>query len=399
MLSKIRLKLNTINWFSVPILYVLTIFIRTRHSISYFPADPGYELVRQALERPLTQIFSDYNWQYFYVIPRFLCEIVILFPVKFHALAMGTLINLVWVLCAIGIKSIVTHITSSNRIGLISGLILLLSPVASESSLGNYGNVKWPLTVLIVVCFTSQELVTNRFKWLVPLTIAIGLSTPLLFVCTIPLIINQVIYKFEEWRKSVLLISICLTTSAAQVYASGGLSTAAKGWGSSRIYSLTGLGKFWWFGQTAPILFSLAAVLGIYINRNLSTDRRALILEASLCAIAIALLSFYLGGIADRYFTAPMTLSLIALLLSLTITPWRKTLLPSKFLSVFLLLLILVPTIKWFNSGWYLTSGPPWKSEAEKATELCIAGKLKEVSLHVSPSGMELLNCKYISSP
>ena len=56
-------------------------------------------------------------------------------------------------------------------------------------------------------------------------------------------------------------------------------------------------------------------------------------------------------------------------------------------------------TIKWFNSGWYLTSGPPWKSEAEKATELCIAGKLKEVSLHVSPSGMELLNCKYKSSP
>jgi hypothetical protein len=190
-----------------------------------------------------------------------------------------------------------------------------------------------------------------------------------------------------------------LATSAAQVYASGGLSTAAKGWGSSRIYSLTGLGKFWWFGQTAPILFSLTAILGIYINRKLTTDRRAVILETSLCAIAIAVLSFYLGGVADRYFTAPMTLSLIALLLSLSITPWRKTLLLTKFVPIFLLLLVLVPTIKWFNSGWYLTSGPPWKSEAKKASELCFDGKLKVVSLRVSPSGMELLDCKYISSP
>lgn len=399
MLSKISLKLNTLNWLPVPILYLLTIFTRTRHSISYFPADPGYELVRQALERPLTQIFSDHNWQYFYVIPRFLCEIVILFPVKFHALAMGTLINLVWVLCALAIKSIITHITTSNRIGLISGLILLLSPVASESSLGNYGNVKWPLTVLIVVCFTSQELITNKFKWLLPLSIAIGLSTPLLFVCIIPLTINQVKYKFRDWEKSVSLVFVCLATSAAQVYASGGLSSAAKGWGSSRIYSLTGLGKFWWFGQTAPTLFSLAAILGIYINRNLSRRRHAVILGTSLSAIATALLSFYLGGVADRYFTAPLALSLIALLLSLTITPWKKTSLIPKFLSVLLLLLTLVPTIKWFNAGWYLTSGPTWMSEVKKATQACTDGQFTEVSLNVSPSGMEVLNCKHLSNP
>jgi hypothetical protein len=382
-----------------PVLYLLTILIRTRHSISYFPADPGYELVRQALEKPLTQIFSDYNWQYFYVIPRFLCEIVILFPVKFHALVMGILINLVWVLCALFIKLVISQTTSSNRIGLVSGLILMLSPVASESSLGNYGNVKWPLTVLIVVCFTSQELVTNKFKWLIPLTIAIGLSTPLLFVCIIPLMINQVKHKFIEWRKSVSLIMICLATSMAQVFASGGLSSAAKGWGSSRIYSLSGLGKFWWFGQTAPILFSLAAILGIYVNKNLARDRRSMILGTSLSAITIALLSFYLGGVADRYFTAPLTLSLIALLISLTINPWKKTSLISRIITTLLLVVILVPTVKWFDAGWYLTSGPTWMSEVKKATQVCSDGQFTEVSLHVSPSGMEVLNCKHLSNP
>ena len=124
-----------------------------------------------------------------------------------------------------------------------------------------------------------------------------------------------------------------------------------------------------------------------------------MILGTSLSAITIALISFYLGGVADRYFTAPLALSLIALLLSLAITPWKNTSLIFRIITTFLLLLILVPTVKWFNAGWYLTSGPTWMSEVKKGTKACSDGQFTEVSLHISPSGMEVINCKHLSSP
>jgi hypothetical protein len=42
---------------------------------------------------------------------------------------------------------------------------------------------------------------------------------------------------------------------------------------------------------------------------------------------------------------------------------------------------------------------PVLEIRSKKAAELCINGKLKEASLHVSPSEMEWIDCKYIGSP
>ena len=102
-----------------------------------------------------------------------------------------------------------------------------------------------------------------------------------------------------------------------------------------------------------------------------------------------------LGGIADRYFVAPMTLSWLAsalLLRQMTVTiP-----LVGKLLVVTALLLFLVPTVKWFRAGWYLTSGRTWSDQIYDARYFCDTFKIIDFEVSFSPHGTERYECTFL---
>ncbi|NBP42468.1 MAG: hypothetical protein EBU68_06755, partial [Actinobacteria bacterium] len=52
--------------------------------------------------------------------------------------------------------------------------------------------------------------------------------------------------------------------------------------------------------------------------------------------------------------------------------------------------------VKWFEAGWYLTSGPTWTSQVDKASEICDENPTAIVELRVSPSGYSEVSCSQI---
>jgi hypothetical protein len=59
------------------------------------------------------------------------------------------------------------------------------------------------------------------------------------------------------------------------------------------------------------------------------------------------------------------------------------------------LLLFSVPTVKWYNSSWYLSAGPTWSDEVKKAKTLCSDGR-SSVILKIGDLNNTELPCVYI---
>jgi hypothetical protein len=63
--------------------------------------------------------------------------------------------------------------------------------------------------------------------------------------------------------------------------------------------------------------------------------------------------------------------------------------------SALAFVLFSIPTIKWFNSGWYLNIGPTWSDEVVQAKAICTAGGTS-VYLNIGEISTIELPCSYI---
>ena len=67
-----------------------------------------------------------------------------------------------------------------------------------------------------------------------------------------------------------------------------------------------------------------------------------------------------------------------------------------KLLVVTALLLFLVPTVKWFRAGWYLTSGRTWSDQIYDARYFCDTFKIIDFEVSFSPHGTERYECTFL---
>jgi hypothetical protein len=378
------------------LLWSLLICARTRISMLRFPADPGYDLVRQALTMPGIQIFSTHDWPYFYVIPRMVIEIVALFPLPFHGVVLALFINFVWVLCAIVVCGSITSNVNQKFYGAVAGTLVILNPMAMESSLGSYGNVKWPLTIAITCWFTSPRLINKYFRLLVLLTFLIGMSTPMLVFCISPILLLAKTNQISKCRTMLILLTVAITTFC-QLKIAGGIENAAKGWGDRRVFKLNGLGIFWLFGQLGPVLISLFLIAVLAALGKKQRNDLVKIYGLIVTTLCLSASSFYLGGVADRYFVAPFGLATIALIqLYAVLNPKISTNI-AKLKAIVLIFFLFTPSVKWFNAGWYLTTGPTWQSEAQRAQIECEQLDLVSTILEISAKGTTELECEVLN--
>ena len=375
--------------------WTILLFLRTQDSISRFPADPGYDLILQARLEKGAQAFSISDWPYFYVIPRAFIDFVTLWPMKFEAVILGSLMNFVWIGSAFVIFKAVFSQTKNLVLSAISGTFLVLSPVAMESSLVSYGNIKWPLTVALACVFCAPSILRERFKSVLLAVFLIGMSTPMVIFCVFPIGYWAARKEISRMMAIAIFALISITTTS-QIVASGGFSRAAQGWSDNRILSLDGLGLFWLYGQLAPLMISIATAIIILAKRIRGESTSSFSLCLTVTSVCILVSSFYLGGIADRYFVAPLVLSSIGFAAIL----WTKSMLGhfsiQRVLLLGFLVTSLIPTIKWFETGWYLTSGPTWSDEVEKAHDFCQNGSARQAVLSLSPSGEAEVDCSLI---
>jgi hypothetical protein len=375
--------------------WTFLLFLRTQNSINRFPSDPGYDLILQARLEKGIQTFSTSNWPYFYVIPRAFIDFLVIAPMRFEAVILGSLMNLVWIGSAYVIFRTVLSQTKNLVLSAISGTFLVLSPVAMESSLISYGNVKWPLTVALACVFCAPSLLRERFKSVLLAVFLIGMSTPMVIFCVFPIVYWTT--RKEIGRKiAIAIFSLIAVTTLFQILASGGFSRAAQGWSDDRIFSLDELGLFWMYGQLAPLMISVVTAVIILAKRIRGEPRLSFSFCLTATSVCILVSSFYLGGIADRYFVAPLVLSSIGFVAILWTKPLLGRLSINSVLLAGFLVASLIPAIKWFEAGWYLTSGPTWSTEIEKARDFCLSGSAQKATLSLSPSGEVEVDCSLI---
>ena len=375
-------------------LYVLIIFARDWKAINRIGADTGYTYVPDAVNGNLSVLLKPFP-EYFEISGRATAEIVALFPIRYHAIVSSSVVNLVWVALALFIFAMIYQETNNRVLASGAGLVLIVIPHAMESSLGNIGMIKFPLTAAVAIAFCSTRAIIKYPKLITLVVLLAGLSQPILFVTALPLVWFFWSQDRDLRRKVTTLLAVVFGTLIIQVLKVG-VSAAARGRSGSRVMSLwPGMGLFWYSGIFFPTLFCLI----IIIVNSLSPFRNSRYnkLRFMLCASTIALSasSYVLGGIADRYFVAPMTLAWICglLLLHDLIIVFNKLKIYALAIS---LMFVVVPVAKWFEAGWFLTTGPTWTSEVDRGREICATQLESEIELFVSPNSSAIVECSQL---
>jgi len=355
-----------------------------------FPADPGYDYLFSGASNGIRSWFDLDPYVHFGA--HFLSWLASFAPLENQAIALATFVHFTWSLLAVAIFVVLKREGFSRFVSLLSALTLVLCPAASESSLANVGNIKWPLLIFALILVSSNQLqrspkLSGAYLFLT------GITNPLSAILFLPLLMSF-FGRDKTDRKSFLLPTVGLLTSfGIQAITVG---SAGLGHGTGGVKVLTpwpGMGMFWWFGLISPTIICLSALLvkpllRVHMKSNLIT-------RVAVVAPVLVLGSYLYGGIGDRYFVAPMVISWIVSLAFVHELGSRLKRGQFIAISVAALLIFLIPTIKWFNSSWYLTAGPTWSEEVELARMNCLSGPTS-VQLNIGGISTTELPCAYI---
>ena len=386
-----RSQVNPYFYWACFITYLAVLYARTRHSVTRLPSDPGYSYIQDGADAGLESLLS--GDPYLHVAARGLAWVTSWFPLTVQAVVLATLVHLVWAGCAVIIARVGWLETHSRVVMLLAGLALVAAPHASESSLGNIGNVKWPLlTTVLVMCASAVAVQRVKAPALTLMTVT-GLTNPLTILCLLPLC-------YTAWRRAdarvraIRLAGVCLLAFIVQL-TKVGLLDASSGHSSKVTEPWDGMGLFWWSGLLGPITLSILVLVVITTLYAAKRDMNDTAIVLGFMAILVTVASYQMGGIADRYFVAPMTLAVIAAILVI-----RSANIPTgvkRLASIVGLTVLLIPSVKWFSMGWYMTGGPTWAQEVRRADELCTRSSKADVEIALTPSGTVTLSCNRIA--
>jgi len=371
-------------------LSLAVLYARTTASVLRFPSDPGYLYVQNAVDSGVNSLLI--GDPYYHLAARLLAWLTSFFPLVTQAVVLATLVHLVWAACATIIARVCWLETRSRAVGAVAGLLLVTAPHASESTLGNVGNVKWPLlTTLLVVCASAVSV--QNAKWpTFGLMMFTGFTNPLTFLCLFSL--GLLARRRVESRVLALRLSgACLVTLLLQLMKVG-FSSASDGHSTKVVKPWEGMGLFWWSGLLGPIFLTFALFLAAVVLRFKKQSLSDFGVTLGATALLVGVVSYQMGGIADRYFVAPMTLATLAVMVAIVSIHLNVAL--KRFVWAVGVVLLMIPSVKWFSTGWFMTSGPTWAQEISRTRELCINSRIKRVAIAVSPSGSEILKCSQL---
>lgn len=386
-------KLDTrITAFVVWLSYLLILATRGRLALDRVPADQGYGIFESARQGFQLESFTvPYINLVSQSIPYFIAPL----PIAIHAIAASLLVHTIWATCALIIFQSFRLTASSLVSGYLAGLALVLVPYAAESSLGNPGVVGFALLTTSVVISTMSFVIKRAPRASAIFGLITGLTSPLGFLAVIPTIfrlLRRRALSREEWN----FVGAVLLSFAANLGIVG-LTRAASGNSGKVLLLWEGAGVFWWSGLVGPPLISLTVLLFSILFRRSLNEVADTAVGLALASVGIAAAAYSLGGIADRYFTAPAALAALSVLALLLAVPRsRRRPLVSWILIPTISFLLSVPAAKYFSASWYLTSGPTWSSEVRRAESLCRSSSVSQVELNISPNSTHSLSCNYL---
>lgn len=343
--------------------------LRLRGGLLRIPPDPGFDVLGQA--RPVLRFsFFDIakHGSYISVIPRIIGKLTALAPIEFAAVIASLLTLFLWSLSATITFVAIRRISNNSIVAMLCGLVVVLNPAAGESSIGNYGNAIWQIYIVMTLVFAVAEF-PKKFNIPVYLLALVGgLSHPWAVLTLIPLIgsMPKSSKQHRAIQKNLLLITLLTFGVQIAVFLSTGSSAARAG----VTYWWANMPIFWSFNWLFPIALSISVIFLNLIISNRQETNRFTATYIALSALAVAIVCYLQGGIADRYFVAPMTLSICAagVLATQLGLKWKWA---PRLVFTTALVLVSVGSYKWFRASSYLNSGPTWYSEVIRIREAC----------------------------
>jgi len=326
----------------------------------------------EARHSSLLTVFRVGYEGYISVVPRLISHAAAVFPIGYTALVGSTLTSLVWLSTAIGSFWIIKSQTSKTYLALLASLMVVLVPAGKESSLGNSGNAKWQVFILLVLVTSSKEFIGRFPKTTLFVTFLSGFSHPLSLIAVIPVIHSSFGTDANVRRISRMVLGLSFVIFVIQLFAfriSGANPTRVVR--TSWYWHWSGFFSFWNFNFIVPLMVCVTvALLGLSI-RLFAKQATAPAALVALTGFVIGIVSYRQGnGLTDRYFVAPTVLGWISLIQLVGQTRGR---LLAACRSVMLVVgvVLLWAVVTWFRSSSYINSGPTWHSEIRRLRQVC----------------------------
>ena len=360
--------------------FLIIAVLRLRGGLFRIPPDPGFDLLNQA--RPIWRFsFFDISGSYLSIIPRIIGKITASAPVEYAAVISSLSTLLLWSLSATITYGAIKRITNSSVVAMLCGLLVVLNPAAGESSIGNYGNAIWQIYIVMSLVLAVEEFPKKLNIPIYLLALVGGLSHPWAVLTLIPLI-GSMANSSKHHRavqKNLLLITLSTFGIQIAVFLSTGSSAARSG----VTYWWANMPIFWSFNWLFPIALSITVILLSLVVSNRQATNRFTAMYIALSAISVSIVCYLQGGIADRYFVAPMTLSVCASAVLACQIDLKWKWIP-QFVFAIALILVSVGSYKWFRASSYLNSGPTWYSEITRIREACIDPSIEPLEAQLS---------------
>lgn len=259
--------------------------------------------------------------------------------------------------------------TKQFWLAFVGALMVVAVPSAAESTVGNLGSVKWPLTILLAFILSSSMTMYRHSNLTIACALFIGLSQPYSILLLVPVCIKKFLSNSKvEFTKAEWCVVI---TSVVQglIWVTSGV--ALQKYGEPTYFAWSGMGIFWYSIWLTPTLTGLLILLFLFFFRKRVNVGSAFEMRLASASVLLALVAYLQLGIKDSSSVAPQAISWVALLLTVSKLDGLFGQKIAKFGMLLVLIISLTASVKWFNASWYLTSGPTWSSEIERARNEC----------------------------
>jgi len=356
--------------------FLLIVIARGWNGLDQIPSDPGYDYIGERVQLGISVVEVE---PYLYAEQSTLASLASLLPLEHRGLFLTLASHGIWALCALVIFRELRRHGLGAVISVIGGLLLVTTPWAAQSAIGNYGNVRWPILVAAGVIFAA-EISSKRPRAMSLLLAAVvaTLSNPLHPLLIVPLLFGVVTLAADHRRAlafGAVPLGIGLALNLVNAGASGHSEKISSFW--------DGAGLFWMSGQILPISVAAAGLVLSARNIRRWNQRQLLAVNLFVLVVLIVAASYQLGGIADRYFVTPASLAAIGVMVVLADFRSRSVVI-ANVLSIVLAVILLVPTVRWFFIFPYLRSADGWSSQVERGREQCATEGTAAVELITS---------------
>ena len=352
---------------------------RVINSADRLPPDPSYGFFEDSYTSNFWVIFRT-EGGYLDIPRRLLSELIVLFPMRYTAL-LGTVIwAVICVSSALIVSLIVCKSLGNSLAAFLCGLTVVLAPSASESQVGNQSVIKWSLILVLIFVLSASKNLKIYLKSAVLAAVVTGVSNPVTFL-VFGAFITLLFVRRERviQHKYMWVVGAFIFGFLVEFFAWKSTGVGVHKYQDSVYFLWSGAGAFWIYNFLIPPCMMIALVMA-----RLPVFRvpypSVFVQNLSFYGIVLWAGTYYLGGIADRYFVVPQILAFSAFIVycSENLKSLNR---PLRIACIFFAAIGIFAMVYWYQASWFLSSGPQWSLEIDQKVNECLNSPINSITI------------------